>query len=649
MLNGGRSFSGRERNCCFLNTRGSQSAGDRFADISALSGFDFPDDGRAVALVDWDHDGDVDIWVSNRNAPRLRLLRNELPRRNGYLALRLRGNGTTTNRDAIGARVEVVPRSESLEFRGQASNQPQAEIPGTPGVPKSVKTLRAGEGFLAQSSKCLHFGLGKALKIEKVVVHWPTSAGETRPEEFSFAHLDLNRRYDLVQGTGVARPTDARPRPADIRPTTPELPTAPSTARIVLLAPLSVLDFEYYDWSRSAVKQRAGTGRPLLINLFSSTCRPCLQELTELTEHAEAIRGAGIDVLALSVDELQDADTGSHMAHDAVQRIGFPFRHGLAPKALVASLQAFYDNLVRPRPLPLPASFLIDGDGRMTVIYRGKVDVDQLLADAGAERPGRRERFLAAAALPGRTIESEVIDSTRKTAEAQIRSDYAIHLRDSGLYGQAIAEYQRALELKEDSPQIHLQVGLVHLSENALNDAQHHFARALQLKPDDAQTHHYLGLVSEMSGEPTEAAAHFQRAISIKPLLADSHYRLGRILQQENNLDQAEHHLRQAAALKPRDAGVCNDLGLLLFRADEMAEAEQYFRDAIRINPRMAEALNNLGTLLARKGQFQEAVAAFEASLRIHPDDAQTRENLATARQLLDRQSTKGTYRSSSP
>jgi Flp pilus assembly protein TadD len=620
MLDGGRSFSGRERNCCFLNTRGSKSAVNRFADISALSGLDFPDDGRAVALVDWDHDGDVDLWISNRNAPRLRLLRNELPRSNGYLALRLRGNGTTTNRDAIGARVQVVVKSDE----------------GPSGEVKLINTLRAGEGFLAQSSKWLHFGLGKAQRIEKVVVDWPTSVSESRREEFAL--LDLNRRYNLVQGTGIASPIDARPKQVAIRATTPELPTAPSSTRIVLLTPLSVPDFEYYDWSRSAVKQQAGTGRPLLVNLFSSTCRPCLQELADLTEHAEAIRSAGVEVLALSVDELEHADTGSTTAREAVQRIGFPFRTGLAPKALVGSLQAFYDHLVRPRPLPLPASFLIDGEGRMTVIYRGKVEVDQVLADAGAKRLHRRERFLAAAALRGHTIESEVIDSTRKTAEAEMRSEYATYLRDSGLVGQAIAEYQSALKLKEDSPQIHLQLGLAHMGENALNKAKHHFARALQLKHDDAQTHHYLGLVSERLGTPAEAAAHFQNAISVKPRLADSHYRLGRIRQQENNLVQAEHHFRQAATLKPGDAGVRNDLGLLLLRADKIAEAEEFFRDAIRIHPRMSEAHNNLGTLLARKGQFKEAVAAFETSLRIRPDDAQTRQNLSTAKQLLDRQ-----------
>jgi thiol-disulfide isomerase/thioredoxin len=215
---------------------------------------------------------------------------------------------------------------------------------GPSGKVKLINTLRAGEGFLAQSSKWLHFGLGKVQRIEKVVVDWPTSVSESRREEFAL--LDLNRRYNLVQGTGIASPTDARPKQVAIRATTPELPSAPSSTRIVLLTPLSVPDFEYHDWSRSAVKQPAGTGRPLLVNLFSSTCRPCLQELADLTEHAEAIRGAGVEVLALSVDELENADTGSTTAREAVQRIGFPFRTGLAPKALVGSLQAFYDHLV---------------------------------------------------------------------------------------------------------------------------------------------------------------------------------------------------------------------------------------------------------------------------------------------------------------
>lgn len=101
LIRDGGSFSGHERNCAFLNTRGG-----RFANVSAVSGLDFVDDARAPAFVDWDRDGDLDFWIANRTAPMLRLVRNENPPGNDFLALRLRG--TKSNRDGVGARVEIV-------------------------------------------------------------------------------------------------------------------------------------------------------------------------------------------------------------------------------------------------------------------------------------------------------------------------------------------------------------------------------------------------------------------------------------------------------------------------------------------------------------------------------------------------------------
>ena len=102
MIREGRSWSGRERNCCFLNT-----ADGKFSDISAVSGFDFIDDSRALAVGDWDGDGDPDLWVSNRNAPRLRFLRNDAAPPGSFLSLKLQGDGKNTSLDAVGAWVEV--------------------------------------------------------------------------------------------------------------------------------------------------------------------------------------------------------------------------------------------------------------------------------------------------------------------------------------------------------------------------------------------------------------------------------------------------------------------------------------------------------------------------------------------------------------
>ena len=160
MILEGGSFSGRERNCVFLNLGEGQ-----FGNISAVSGLDFPDDARAVATVDWDHDGDLDVWVVNRSAPQLRFLRNDTPAGAHFLRIRLMDR--SGNRDGIGARLELHLKDSPAR--------------------RMIRTLRAGEGYLSQSSKWVHFGLGSSREIDRLVIRWPGGQGgdihrtETRP------------------------------------------------------------------------------------------------------------------------------------------------------------------------------------------------------------------------------------------------------------------------------------------------------------------------------------------------------------------------------------------------------------------------------------------------------------------------------------
>ena len=100
-------------------------------DASGVSGFDFADDSRAFAVTDFDGDGNPDILLKSRLGPQIRALQNDCAAGRTAIALVLRG--TKSNRDAIGARVEVNG---------------------------SVQFLSAGSGFLSQHSKKLHFGLG---------------------------------------------------------------------------------------------------------------------------------------------------------------------------------------------------------------------------------------------------------------------------------------------------------------------------------------------------------------------------------------------------------------------------------------------------------------------------------------------------------
>ena len=105
--------------------------------------------GRAAATADFDRDGDLDLVLTANGGPP-RLLRNDTRGLGHSLRLRLVGDGRRSNRDAIGAVVEV-------ETAGEIQRQ----------------ELRAGRGYLSQSELMLTFGLGESHQADRVTIRWP--------------------------------------------------------------------------------------------------------------------------------------------------------------------------------------------------------------------------------------------------------------------------------------------------------------------------------------------------------------------------------------------------------------------------------------------------------------------------------------------
>ena len=104
--------------------------------------------GRGSATADFDHDGDVDLLVSNAGQS-AELFRNELSGEHSWLTVEL--EGTRSNRSAIGARV-TIKTAETTQTR----------------------EVRAGSSYLSQSDLALTFGLGRASRVAEFRVAWPS-------------------------------------------------------------------------------------------------------------------------------------------------------------------------------------------------------------------------------------------------------------------------------------------------------------------------------------------------------------------------------------------------------------------------------------------------------------------------------------------
>ncbi len=314
----GRSFSGFERNPVWLN-----SGDASFVTFSALSGADTPLDSRAVLACDFDDDMDVDLFVHNIQRERHLLYRNELGGRgNGALALRLRA--TTGQWEAIGATVVVSTEKG-----------------------RTAQVLSRGAGFISCQAPELVFGIGSAEEA-RVEVLWPGGERE------DFGDLARGTRALLVEDEGVAKEIAACAGPLP-----DPLPIGLNVRIGEDLPALDLLDER--GRSASVDVRAAADGKPLYLNLWASTCAPCVGELDDLERIAAEGERA---VLLVSVDPPEArTSAAAQLEKRAPSLTSYYLCEG------GSGLEAIAD-LVR---LPIPTTLDLDADGRVKAILRGVV------------------------------------------------------------------------------------------------------------------------------------------------------------------------------------------------------------------------------------------------------------------------------------
>ncbi len=134
--------------------------------------------GRALAKLDWNRDGHMDLASIHLDAP-VALLQNlsggGKPDRGNWIQLEL--VGTTSERGATGSRVTITTAEQTWSH-----------------------WLTAGDGYQCSNEPLLHIGIGNVTSISKLEIHWPSG------HVTSYASPDINHRYLCIENDLTSRP-----------------------------------------------------------------------------------------------------------------------------------------------------------------------------------------------------------------------------------------------------------------------------------------------------------------------------------------------------------------------------------------------------------------------------------------------------------
>jgi hypothetical protein len=141
----GLKISYRQQNTLYLNL-----GSPKLWNVSneAGPGLKIVQSSRGAVFADFNNDGNIDIAVAELDEPPSLLMNQGVA---GQHWIQLKLTGTSSNRDAVGAKISV-----------------------TCGGRTQTRELKAGDSFASSNDPRVHFGLGKETRIDELTIRWPS-------------------------------------------------------------------------------------------------------------------------------------------------------------------------------------------------------------------------------------------------------------------------------------------------------------------------------------------------------------------------------------------------------------------------------------------------------------------------------------------
>jgi tetratricopeptide (TPR) repeat protein len=213
------------------------------------------------------------------------------------------------------------------------------------------------------------------------------------------------------------------------------------------------------------------------------------------------------------------------------------------------------------------------------------------------------------------------------SAEERYELAYTYYFK--GRYDDALAEFGRAINLKNDFADAYAGRGNVFFSMKDYEKSSASYAEAVRLKPDYAP--YSRGLECRITGDTNQAIIEFTEAIRLMPEYVFAYNNRGVCYSGKSDYDRAIADYSQAIKLNPGYITAYSNRGIAYRYKNDYNHSISDYNKAIQLNPLDPVAYYNRGLLNYYRRDYDRAIADYSEAIRLNPDYVRAYNNRGNA------------------
>ena len=182
----------------------------------------------------------------------------------------------------------------------------------------------------------------------------------------------------------------------------------------------------------------------------------------------------------------------------------------------------------------------------------------------------------------------------------------------------AAQNYQKALDLKPEFPEIYYNLGVILSKNNDIDGAVSCYQTAISQKSDYAEAYFNLADCLRQTKENDIAVVCYQKVIELQPNNVEAYLNLGNIFKNQKKYDEAASYYEKAILINPNKADSYYNMGLVAYLQEDIDKSIELYQRAISLNPAFIEAYFNLGLMYYYKCEFEKALDSYKKVLALN-------------------------------